>query len=254
MTEKKINLYDNPDLYSTIISYRLFEEEIDFIIDVINNELEKNKEYTLLDLGGGTGKIISMLPKNINAHLLDKSFNMCQYAKKKYKIKTICSDFINPALKTEYDIIISIFNTLSYITDINLIIKFFKNIEKMLKPKGIFIFSLPYFKLLEPPFDVNSWAVLDDDYNEYKIKLYYCEPIDYANQTIYQNLDITDTKNKTTYYVRSKKLFLFPLNIKLIIDSIKNLRIIDFFNGPDYTENLSEASNIKSYFTVIRKL
>ena len=100
----------------------------------------KNKK--ILELGCGTGIILSSLSDYNETFGLDISPEMIKIAKKNDKKSTyLLMDMVNFKLPHFYDIIFCSFDSINHLLDINDWEKTFKAVEKHLNPKGIFIFD-----------------------------------------------------------------------------------------------------------------
>ncbi|HOK41308.1 MAG TPA: class I SAM-dependent methyltransferase [bacterium] len=253
---KKINIFNYPELYNQVFAYRLYDEEVFFIETFIKKffpDLSPDK-IDILDLGAGTGEISKLLAdKKYNVFALDLSFKMCQFIKKKHNLKTINADFANFYFNKKFHIILCLFNSLTYITDINTLIKHFQIVNDHLINNGLYIFELNHIKKFDNPYDYGVWATFDDNFNEYKINFYLTEPIDFENQTYFEKVFIKDEKNKITYKIENKKMYLFPLNIKLFLKIVYNFKIIDFFSADDFTTSLKKAKKPVNFFTILQK-
>lgn len=101
----------------------------------------KNKK--LLDIGCGPGiHLKEYLKRKAEAHGVDISKEMLNLAKKiapKSKLKLINS-YKLPFKKNSFDIVTASF-LLDHVKDLD---KSFKEIKRVLKPKGLFIFSIPH--------------------------------------------------------------------------------------------------------------
>ena len=141
----------NYDKYSSqkydqdIINSIPFHREIHGEISEFIRKFNKNKKYSILDLGVGTAitsRIIKDMLPEAEFDLVDFSRQMLDGAKKKmgeYNTKYIFGDYSKLKLSRKYDIIVSVIG----IHHQNAIgkKKLFKKIFTLLKPGGVFIFG-----------------------------------------------------------------------------------------------------------------
>ncbi|MDD5162688.1 MAG: methyltransferase domain-containing protein [Candidatus ainarchaeum sp.] len=123
-----------------------FYNEIHKIIqNFISENFEVNKNYSILDLGVGTGftsKIFLDLLPNSELDAVDFSRNMLKGAKKrlgKERVNFIFGDYSKLKFGKKYDIVVSVLG-MHHQTNFGKKLVF-KKIYSMLKPKGIFIFG-----------------------------------------------------------------------------------------------------------------
>ncbi|MCX7947310.1 MAG: class I SAM-dependent methyltransferase [candidate division WOR-3 bacterium] len=102
------------------------------------------KKGKVLDLGCGTGNISKILKeKNYNIFGLDIAINMLKIAKKKGLKNIVNASFYKIPFKSEsFDIVISIFDSLNNVKDLNEMKEVFSEIYRVLKIDGIFTFDL----------------------------------------------------------------------------------------------------------------
>ena len=139
-TMKKFAIY-----FDKIYSDKNYTNECDFIKSILNkNNIQGNE---LLDLGCGTGNHALVLAENgfqvtgvdISQTAIDLANKKAE--EKKFKIKFIQGDMIDLDLHHQFDICISMFSSLCYITDINQFKIALTNIYQHLKPDGVLIFD-----------------------------------------------------------------------------------------------------------------
>ncbi len=127
----------------------------DFVGDVI---LEKYKEMLgevkgkrMLDLGCGTGTLLSIYSSKNDTYGIDESVEMIKVAKKKDKKTTYSiGDIIKFNFKEQFDIITCAFDTINHLKKIKDWESLFQSVKGNLSEKGLFIFdfnSLKGFKL-----------------------------------------------------------------------------------------------------------
>ncbi len=121
----------------------------------------------ILDLGCGTLLIEANLPKKFKFVGIDASSFMLKEAKKK-KLKNVVlikSDIRKFKLRKSFDVVISLNDTINHLLSLREIRKVFKNVKKVLKSNGLFVFdinteeSLRYYL----PKKLSNWIVFSDE-------------------------------------------------------------------------------------------
>ena len=155
--------------------------------------------------------------------------------------KFFVGDISNFQFDENYDVCISLFHVISYITDLNELIKVFNNIYSSLKPGGIFIFDC-----------WNKPAVIKDPpsirktffENELlKIERIAFPDNDFLNSTtkIVFELNILDKKSNTKRFETEihKMRFFSEDEIKAVSNKSK-FKVLDCYNWLDYDSKSSE--------------
>lgn len=126
--------------YDLLYSDKNYKNEVIVLIKKIRKEQHNAK--SILDLGCGTGNhAIHLSDKSFNVTGIDKSSVNIQIAKQKSKkVNFIVGDITNYKSNIQYDICLSMFSTICYLSNIEFK-QMLKNIFKLLKPGGIFIFD-----------------------------------------------------------------------------------------------------------------
>lgn len=98
---------------------------------------------SLLDLGCGTGSLLSHLSKYYTSTGIDLSSDMLAHAKKKLpKVNFSCQDICNLNLNEKFDVIICVFDTINHITSLKKWEMIFAKVAKHLSADGVFIFDI----------------------------------------------------------------------------------------------------------------
>lgn len=135
------NLFDN---FYTNIYDKLHNDDNknNIIINIIKNNCNIKKTSIILDVGCGTGEIVSKLSE-FNIIGLDKSSSMIKLCREKYPENNfILADILNNSklnYNYEYSHVLCLNFTIYYINNRKL---FFRNVYDILLPNGIFILHL----------------------------------------------------------------------------------------------------------------
>ena len=134
-------------IYDFLYTKKNYIKEFLLIKKIIKKNLFKPTH--LLDLGCGTGQYSNLMTKlNLKVTGVDRSNNMLNIAKKKYKknkkLNFIKSEIEKINIKKKFDIISALFHILSYQTSTSKIDNFFSKSHFHLNKNGILIFDFWY--------------------------------------------------------------------------------------------------------------
>ena len=135
-------VYDSlAPFYDTIMShvdYRIWLS----LIRKIATRYGISKNARLLEIGGGTGSLASLLKKEgYRLDAFDRSFGMCAAASEK-KIPFFCADALHIPLKTHYDLAFFLYDGINYLTSPEDYKSLFSEVHARLSPNGLFLFDI----------------------------------------------------------------------------------------------------------------
>lgn len=140
-------MYNNlASVYDKLMEDMPYKEWADFIEKIIIDE--KINVETILDLGSGTGSISSLLSdRGYKVTNLDFSAEMLAKAKEKYEEKSLDGNFLEMDIRdiefsSEYDCVISTFDTMNYFIDEKELGGIFSKVFLALEEKGFFLFDM----------------------------------------------------------------------------------------------------------------
>ncbi len=135
--------------YDLLYANKSYEKEADYVDNIIKKHL--TKANTVLDLGCGTGTHDFFLnKKGYDITGVDLSQNMIDIAEQKRVSKGLTSirfqqgDILKIDLKKEFDVVVSLFHVMNYLTINDDLEIGFTNACKHLKKGGLFIFDSWY--------------------------------------------------------------------------------------------------------------
>lgn len=137
---------DLASVYDKLMEDMPYKEWADFIEQIITDK--KIRVEKILDLGSGTGSISSLLTsKGYKVDNLDFSEEMLLKAKAKYEKEKLKGNFIKMDIRdinfsSDYDCVLSTFDTLNYFIEEEELRNIFSKVFQALKEKGIFIFDM----------------------------------------------------------------------------------------------------------------
>lgn len=128
--------------YDLLYKDKDYNSEVFYILNLISNYNLNAK--SILELGSGTG-IHGMLLKNHGYDVLgvELSKDMAEVAKNK-GFECVVSDIVLFITEKRFDVVISLFHVISYITTNENLILLFNNANNHLNHNGIFIFDIWY--------------------------------------------------------------------------------------------------------------
>ena len=140
----KKNFTDFAKYYDLIYSWKDFKKE-SIVLDSLIKKHKKTKGKELLEVACGSGKYIEFLKSKYKITGLDLSSRMLKIAKKNFpNVKYKKADMINFNMKKEFDVILCLFASISYVKTYSKLSKTLKNFSKHLKPGGVVIID-PWF-------------------------------------------------------------------------------------------------------------
>jgi ubiquinone/menaquinone biosynthesis C-methylase UbiE len=144
-------LYDENHKNDTFMNF-VMRRRKQSVLDLIDKEIDKNKNIKVLDVGCGTGVYVDELVKrgfsvyglDISKEMVERSLLRIEESKKTYVRLSVGDAELLPFKENFFDLIISV-GVLEYLpSEINALSEF----KRLLKPSGILIFTLPnLFKL-----------------------------------------------------------------------------------------------------------
>lgn len=250
-------LYREDHENDTFMNY-VMRRRKQFVLDLIDKEINLNKIINVLDAGCGTGVYVNELVKRgLNVHGLDISKEMVQRSlitvneSQRECVKLAVGDAESLPFKSDYFDLIICVGVLEYLpSEINALIEF----KHLLKPNGIVIFTIPnLYKLhhfMDPYFFIKSAYRFIKSKFVNKRKRLEITPQDfdsnenfaikrYKRGQIYNFLKYCELKEKEVigigygaFSLLDRKLFSLNLSIK-ISESIEKVSSLRFFKFVD---------------------
>lgn len=134
------SIFKNGDIYDLLYNTKNYEEEVNYVSNLIKNFAISGKN--LLEFGSGTGKHAKFfVKKGFSVHGIEYSPDMISKIEKIKGFTFQQGDIANVILGRKFDTVISLFHVMSYQNSNNKIEKVFKNANEHLNPGGLFIFD-----------------------------------------------------------------------------------------------------------------
>ncbi|MHA4844009.1 class I SAM-dependent DNA methyltransferase [Flavitalea antarctica] len=131
--------------YDLLYKDKNYNAEAEYVFDLIKKYDPEAKH--ILELGSGTGKHARLLAEQgFKIHGIERSSEMVEIAQKlpSENISYEINDISSFSLADQFDVAISLFHVISYLTDNADLLAAFANVERHLKPGGVFIFDVWY--------------------------------------------------------------------------------------------------------------
>ncbi|MBU5256564.1 class I SAM-dependent DNA methyltransferase [Tissierella praeacuta] len=146
-------MYDKfASIYDELMMDFNYEDWFNYIEEIFKRYDKRPK--SILEMACGTGNLSHYLAKKgYNLTCFDLSDNMLSQAYEKLRrfknVKLIRQNMVDFSLKESYDSVISICDSINYITNKEELYKAFKNVWNHLEDNGIFIFDINSFYKLK---------------------------------------------------------------------------------------------------------
>lgn len=135
--------------YDILYQDKDYTKEALFISKLIKEELaKKNSDVRVLDVACGTGRhVIELSQLGYNVAGSDQSKEMIEKAMKESEMRKLDIEYYNESFQSlgkigkKYDVILSMFSAINYITNYKDLSITFKNINYLLLDDGIFVFD-----------------------------------------------------------------------------------------------------------------
>lgn len=202
ISKQLLDIHLNPDI--DLASRK--KSSIDKTLDWVQNNIDKHN-LDILDLGCGPGLYTEVLAKKShNVTGVDFSQNSINYAKKQaetkgLKINYTCSNYLNIDFsENSFDLVILIFTDFGVLNP-NERNTLLKNISKILKPGGMFIFDVVNDKEINPKLSPKNWEVSESGFWRNEPFLALSESFLYEDEKVilFQHTVIDESENIEIY-------------------------------------------------------
>jgi SAM-dependent methyltransferase len=227
------------EYYNLIYDSKNYSKEADFIDTIIRKNNPTSK--TLCDLGCGTGKYsICLESKGYTVLGIDLSEDMIRIAKnyEHKNLKFLEGNIINFSLKKSFDVIVAMFDVVSYINSNDDFIRMLSSVREHLNEEGIFIFDFWY----GPGVLTN---LPETRYKEFKndnilIKRISRPMVEYSTNIVDVEFDlfVFDKKNEFIEHINEihKMRYFFKNELEYLIKTVFPNSVIEFTNWENNPE------------------
>jgi SAM-dependent methyltransferase len=127
------------NIYRHLMNFVSYKWWARYIYSILRNKVVENP--AVLELGAGNCSLAKYLIKFYPDYIAsDISFSMLHNSK--LKISQVCCDMSSLPFKKKFDLIISSFDSINYLTNKKILLKTFKEVYKILNTNGIFSFDV----------------------------------------------------------------------------------------------------------------
>lgn len=237
----KVNPYSIvSEIYSDLMKEVNYKRWARYIYFLVKDRLKPDSD--VLELASGNCQLVSnLLNKNKKIICTDLSKEMLMHSS--YNRKVVC-DMIQLPFKSSFDLIFSTFDSLNYLLTTKNLLKVFNEVEKLLKPDGIFTFDVSLVK--------NSYIHEKNSKKSGNTKKYeYKRTSIYDPETaIHKNIFlITDRSGNVFIETHKQKIYDFETYFELIDQS--GLYVVNCYRT--FTSKQGSADSDRVQFIVKRK-
>lgn len=211
----------------SVVYDRLMDFDYTTYKEIITQELVGKENLLILDLGCGSGALIGYLANYGKVYGVDKSEEMLAIANNKYpKAQYFAIDLLDiKQINQNFDFVVSTFDVLNYLENIEQLKIAIKNVFDSLKSGGKFIFDL------HTPYKIN-------DMIETKLYAYEDDDINYIWFT-YPTENPLEVESEITFFLKDKnnlykKLYEFQRQRTYNISDVNDILISTGFEIKDY--------------------
>ena len=223
--------------------YDWFMNDVDYdswvdYIERIWNSYNKTPKL-IADLGCGTGNVTERLAnKGYDMIGIDISEDMLAEAREKAyenekQILYLLQDMREFELYGTVDIIISLFDSLNYITEEEDLLKVFKLVNNYLEPKGLFIFDLNTKYKFKNILGENTFTQMDDD-AAYIWENYYDD--DSEINEYYLNIFVKDNDGRYERYEEVHHEKAYEIDVIKDLISKSGLKLLNIYDAYTFDE------------------
>ncbi|MBT2562812.1 class I SAM-dependent methyltransferase [Pedobacter sp. ISL-68] len=191
--------------YDLLYKDKDYVAETDYLIGLL--EKYHSKGNKIIELGSGTGKHANLLAEKGHQILgIEQSAEMVEIANqnKKEGVSFQIADITDFRSNISFDIAISLFHVISYLTNNGALIKTFKNVHHYLNKEGLFIFDVWHSAAVHSQIPEKRTKILRNQNIEVTRN---AKPVIYSELNIVEvNYDITvkDLNNGSTHFFQEQ--------------------------------------------------
>lgn len=233
--------------YNLLYKDKDYQREVDYVDRLIKCYFG-TRNSTLLDIGCGTGNHdILFAKKGYRVVGIDKARGMIDIARKRItqgqRIEYCVSDISKLDLRRKFDVAVSLFHVMSYLTTNGIFIKSLRNIHKHLKKSSLFIFDFWYGPAVLTQMPGKRTKTITD--KTINIRRMSVPKIDFNANTVDINYKIAalNKKNGLTENINEvhKMRYFFLPELDLMLKNA-GFKIIKSLKWMSFKEGLSENS------------
>ncbi len=203
-----------------------------------------SRNSSVLEIASGNGNFSNLFKTYYpNIILTDISFSML--TARKNKLPKICCEMVNLPFKKKFDLIFSTFDSVNYLLNKKLLLKFFSEVKEILDKDGIFTFDVSLEK--------NSELYLANHEKEGKTNDAEYEHISIYNHRSKVHRNIFKIKmNDGTVFKEVHKQKIYPFNLYFDLLNKAGLFVIECYEA--FTFNRANENSKRVQFIVKKDL
>ena len=223
------------NIYSHLMNFVSYKWWATYIYAITQNRTVKKP--TVLEIGAGNcslGKYIMKFYPNYIAS--DISINMLKISKA--KLNKVCCDMSSLPFNTQFDLIISAFDSINYITNKRKLLKTFKEVSNLLSEKGVFTF--------DTALENNSYKHEKNANGEWKSSgfKYSRESKFYVNSRIHKNIFLIKYPDGTIVKeIHKQKIYPFHTFYEMAEKS--GLKIVNCYKAFSLQKGKAESDRVQ---------
>lgn len=229
--------YDTLALVYNRIMWKVnYEKWAEYIWTIASTNIQN--DIVALELGSGTCSFANILKRNVKQIIAsDISWNMLLQSKEK-NLRKICFDMTSIPVKKKFNLVVSLFDTVNYLTSKTKFLKMLNEVERILDEDGIFTFDVSLEK--------NSHKFIKYSNHSGKAKA-----IEYTHQTnfnlktrIHKNIFNITFKNNGRI-IETHKQKIYPFNFYFEVIEKTNLYVAECYRAFTFTKGNSNSDRLQ---------
>lgn len=238
MAEKNISKpYDKLAIvYNRIMRKVNYEKWAEYIWTIAAANIKG--EISVLELGSGTCKFANILKRNVKSIVASDISSSMLFQSTDKNLKKVCFNMTAIPLKKKFNLIISLFDSVNYLTSKKKFISMLKNVESILADDGIFTFDVSLEK--------NSYKFIKYSNHSGKIKnIQYDHQTSYNAKTrIHKNVFIIKFKDGRQV-IENHKQKIYPFNFYFEVIEKTNLYVSGCFRAFTFTKGNANSDRLQ---------
>ena len=223
------------NIYSHLMNFVSYKWWAIYVYSIIKNKTIK--EPAVLEIGAGNCSLGKHIIKNYPNYVAsDISVNMLK--KSNSKLNRVCCDMSSLPFNKKFDLIISAFDSINYITNKTKLLKTFNEISNLLNPNGIFTF--------DTALENNSYKHEKNASGEWKSSgfKYSRESKFYVNSKIHKNIFIIKYPDGSTVKeIHKQKIYPFYTFYEMADKS--GLKIVNCYKAFSLQKGKAESDRVQ---------
>lgn len=238
MTEKNISKpYENLSIvYNRIMRKVNYEKWAEYIWTIAAANIDG--EISALELGSGTCSFANILRRNVKSIVASDISSSMLFQSKDKKLKKICFDMSAIPLKKKFNLVISLFDSVNYLTSKKKFFSMLKDVECILDDNGIFTFDVSLEK--------NSYKFIKYSNHSGSVKNIQCDHQTNFNPKtrIHKNIFIIKFKDGKQI-IETHKQKIYPFNFYFEVIEKTNLYVAECYRAFTFSKGSANSDRLQ---------